>query len=213
MNNMPVVVPSDGRAIDSENLATPDNSHNCEAPNAADVAQIKPPESPKLPLAFTVITSSNPARLTKIIGLDSNGAMRKETSAMLSRGQAQRVLVADLNGLKGHLDRQGPPVTHGRVGQRQAGERRQVGIFGRNEDGTEVDFVTVDSAGNRGLVQACVGMAAPQTRERELSALARGMEALGLREGTVVTMDDKEEVTIAGGRIRVVPAWEWLLTG
>ena len=104
MNNMPVVVPSDGRAIDSENLATPDNSHNCEAPNAADVAQIKPPESPKLPLAFTVITSSNPARLTKIIGLDSNGAMRKETSAMLSRGQAQRVLVADLNGLKGHLD-------------------------------------------------------------------------------------------------------------
>lgn len=83
----------------------------------------------------------------------------------------------------------------------------------RNDDGTEVDFVTVDSAGNRGLVQACVGMATPQTRERELNALARGMEALGLREGTVVTMDDKEEVTIAGGRIRVVPAWEWLLTG
>jgi hypothetical protein len=104
MDNMPVVASSDGHAIDTENLATPDNSHNCEAPNAADVEQIKPPESPKLPLAFTVITSSNPARLTKIIGLDANGAMRKETSAMLSRGQAQRVVVADLNGLKGQLD-------------------------------------------------------------------------------------------------------------
>ena len=40
MNNMPVVVPSDGRAIDSENLATPDNSHNCEAPNAASMARV-----------------------------------------------------------------------------------------------------------------------------------------------------------------------------
>ncbi len=104
MDNMPVVASSDGHAIDTENLATPDNSHNCEAPNAADVEQIKPPESPKLPLAFTVITSSNPARLTKIIGLDANGAMRKETSAMLSRGQAQRVVVSDLNGLKGQLN-------------------------------------------------------------------------------------------------------------
>jgi hypothetical protein len=75
----------------TENLATPDNSRNCEEP-------------PKLPLAFTVITSTKPDRLTKIIGLDAKGGMRKETSAMLSRGQAQRVVVADLNGLKTHLE-------------------------------------------------------------------------------------------------------------
>jgi hypothetical protein len=85
------VIPATGvaasAAMDTENLATPDNSHNCEAPNAADVEQIKPPESPKLPLAFTVITGINPARLTKIIGLNANGGMRKETSAMLSRAR------------------------------------------------------------------------------------------------------------------------------
>ncbi|MBK6595407.1 MAG: hypothetical protein IPG23_23325 [Burkholderiales bacterium] len=75
----------------AENLTTPDNSRNCEEP-------------PKLPLAFTVITGLQPARLTKIIGLNAKGGMRKETSAMLSRGQAQRVVVADLNGLKSHLD-------------------------------------------------------------------------------------------------------------
>ncbi len=75
----------------TENLATPDNSRNCEEP-------------PKLPLAFTVITGIKPARLTKIIGLNAKGGMRKETSAMLSQGQAQRVEVADLNGLKSHLD-------------------------------------------------------------------------------------------------------------
>ena len=63
-----------------------------------------PAEPPKLPLAFTVLTGIQPARLTKIIGLNATGGMRKETSAMLSRGQAQRVVVSDLYGLKHHLD-------------------------------------------------------------------------------------------------------------
>ena len=54
----------------TENLATSDNSRNCE-------------ESPKLPLAFTVITSIRPTRLTKIIGLNAKGGMRKETAAVL----------------------------------------------------------------------------------------------------------------------------------
>lgn len=71
--------------------ASPDNSHNCEEP-------------PQLPLAFTVITGIQLARLTKIIGLNTKGGMRKETSAMPSRGQAQRIVVADLHGLKTHMD-------------------------------------------------------------------------------------------------------------
>ncbi|MEZ7847279.1 MAG: hypothetical protein QMB17_02560 [Polaromonas sp.] len=78
----------------TDNLATPDNSDNLA----------EQPEATKQPLAFTVITSSQPARLTKIIGLNAKGGMRKETSAMLRRGQAQRVVVADLHGLKSHLD-------------------------------------------------------------------------------------------------------------
>ena len=73
------------------NLATPDNSGNCAEPVP-------------LPLTFTVITSSQPARLTKIIGVNGDGSMRKETSAMLRRGQAQRVVVADLHGLQSHLE-------------------------------------------------------------------------------------------------------------
>lgn len=80
-----------GLPPDAQNLATPDNSRNCAEP-------------PKLPLAFTVITSIKPARLTKIIGINATGGMRKETSAMLSRGQAQRVVVADLHELKSQLD-------------------------------------------------------------------------------------------------------------
>ena len=85
-------------------LATPDNSHNCEELNEGEAEQSVPPPPPKLPLAFTVITGIQPARLTKIIGLNADGGMHKETSAMLSRGSAQRVVVTDLNGLKSHLD-------------------------------------------------------------------------------------------------------------
>ena len=86
----------------TKNLATPDNSHNCEPENAGDAGdaeQTTPAEPCRLPLAFTVITSIRPTRLTKIIGLNAKGGMRKETAAVLGQGQAQRVVVADLNGL------------------------------------------------------------------------------------------------------------------
>ena len=86
------------------NFATPDNSHNSGEPNANNPERTAATASSKLPLAFTVITGINPVRLTKIIGLNATGGMRKETSAMLSWGQAQRVVVADLNCLKSHLD-------------------------------------------------------------------------------------------------------------
>lgn len=95
---------TDPSHLATANLATPDNSHNCEAPNGGNAVPTKPTEPPNLPLAFTVITGIQPARLTKIIGLNATGGMRKETSAMLCRGQAQRVVVDDLNGLQSRLD-------------------------------------------------------------------------------------------------------------
>ena len=88
----------------TKNLATPDNSRNCAEPNEAHAEQTTPSEPPKQPMAFTVITGIKPTRLTKIIGLNAKGGMRKETSAMLSQGQSQRVVVADLHELKSHLD-------------------------------------------------------------------------------------------------------------
>jgi hypothetical protein len=97
-------VAQDPQTVDGENLATPDNSRNCEEQNGKETQPTTSPEPPRPLLAFTVITGIQPARLAKIIGLNAKGGMRKETSAMLSRGQAQLVVVADLNGLKSHLD-------------------------------------------------------------------------------------------------------------
>ena len=71
-------------------LATPDNFHNCEEQNEGRAAQSVPPMPPKLPLDFTVITGIRPASLTNIIGLNAQGGIQKETSAMLSPGQPEQ---------------------------------------------------------------------------------------------------------------------------
>lgn len=55
-------------------------------------------------LAFTVITGQKPNRLTKVIGLNRDGSMRKETAAHLSAGTAQRATVDGLAALRDELD-------------------------------------------------------------------------------------------------------------
>jgi len=56
------------------------------------------------PLVFTEITGTVPTRLTKIIGLNADGTLRKETAANLSQGHTQRVEVTGLAALRDHLD-------------------------------------------------------------------------------------------------------------
>lgn len=56
------------------------------------------------PLVFTEITGTVPTRLTKVIGLQSDGTMRKETAANLSQGSTQRIEVTGLEELRDHLD-------------------------------------------------------------------------------------------------------------
>lgn len=56
------------------------------------------------PLVFTEITGIVPTRLTKIIGLNPDGTLRKETAANLSHGTARRIEVNALLELRDHLD-------------------------------------------------------------------------------------------------------------
>jgi hypothetical protein len=56
------------------------------------------------PLVFTEITGTVPTRLTKIIGVNPDGTLRKETAAHLSQGTTKRVKVNGLNGLRNRLD-------------------------------------------------------------------------------------------------------------
>ena len=81
----------------------------------------------------------------------------------------------------------------------------------KTRSGREVDFVVQLPDRSRMLVQVCESLAQPQTRKREVAALADGMAELGLRSGTIVTRGDEEEIEVEGGKIAVVPAWRFLL--
>lgn len=81
----------------------------------------------------------------------------------------------------------------------------------RTGTGREVDFVVPRRGRPPLLVQVCESVAHPHTRKRELAALVRAMEELGVRSATLVTRNRRERIEAGGGRIDAVPIWRFLL--
>jgi len=81
----------------------------------------------------------------------------------------------------------------------------------KTSSGKEVDFVIDDPVrgGPPALVQVCVHMDEPSTRDREIGALMEAMTDLGAGSATIVTMTDDELVETDVGPIRIMPAREW----
>ena len=50
-----------------------------------------------------------------------------------------------------------------------------------------------------------------KTRKREIEGLMEAMNAYGLAEGYILTMEEKEEFEIDGKQVHVLPTWEWML--
>jgi hypothetical protein len=88
-------------------------------------------------------------------------------------------------------------------------------FYFKSKSGREVDFIALlpSSGKNRSrmLVQVCESMADPQTRKREIIALAEAMAELKLAEGTIVTRGEEEQIQVESGKIGVVPAWRFLM--
>ncbi|MFH0796621.1 MAG: ATP-binding protein [Candidatus Omnitrophota bacterium] len=51
-----------------------------------------------------------------------------------------------------------------------------------------------------------------QNRKREVSGLLRALKEFRLKEGTIITESSEEEISENGFKIKVIPAWKWLLT-
>jgi predicted AAA+ superfamily ATPase len=91
--------------------------------------------------------------------------------------------------------------------------RRRGEVLGyhQTKSGREVDFVATAHGADRQLVQSCASLADATTRERELAALAEAMVETEIAQGTIVTLADEGQVDIGAHRVRIVPAWRWLL--
>lgn len=77
--------------------------------------------------------------------------------------------------------------------------------------GKEVDFVVRNISGEFRLFQVCYDLCEPKTRKRELQALVKAAEELGIAGGTVLTWNEEGVETIGACRIRLIPVWKWLL--
>ncbi|MBI4701711.1 MAG: DUF4143 domain-containing protein [Deltaproteobacteria bacterium] len=82
----------------------------------------------------------------------------------------------------------------------------------RTASGYEVDFAVdpVARGGELRLLQVCATVHDPSTRARELRALGEAMAETGVREATIITVGEREELPTDAGTVRAVPAWEWI---
>ena len=75
----------------------------------------------------------------------------------------------------------------------------------------EVDFVIQHLNGQLTLFQACVDLSAPQTKERELSALLEAAHELHLTEAWIITTDTMDTIKMNQLIIHVIPYWQWAI--
>ncbi len=81
----------------------------------------------------------------------------------------------------------------------------------------ECDFLIKDKDSNKVLsaIQTSLYFGSPAAKERELLGLVEAMEAYGLDEGLILTMDDEEILGIESKawkkKIIIKPAWKWML--
>ncbi len=84
-------------------------------------------------------------------------------------------------------------------------------FYYKTKGGREVDFIAQREDRSRLLIQVCESMASPQTRKREITALAEAMSELKIKSAIIVTRSDDEQLEVESGIIDIVPAYRFLL--
>jgi predicted AAA+ superfamily ATPase len=84
-------------------------------------------------------------------------------------------------------------------------------FYYRTASGEEIDFL-VKSRKEVRLIQVCYDLHRLDVFTREKKALLSAMRELGLKQGTIITENDKRTQTEDGQTLEIVPAWEWMLT-
>ena len=95
-------------------------------------------------------------------------------------------------------------------------KRRGHGIF--YFSGTkECDFVVREASRTKQVIQVCLELHDPSTKEREISGLFEAMDTFSLAEGLIITEHEEgDEIVERSGKqyhIIVKPIWKWLRMG
>lgn len=79
------------------------------------------------------------------------------------------------------------------------------------KNGYEIDFLAGAEQGQPELLQVCWSLEQRSTAEREIRALKEGLEAGLAPSGKIITFNTSEPKGWEDKRIRIVPAYRWLL--
>lgn len=60
-------------------------------------------------------------------------------------------------------------------------------------------------------IQVCYEIRDEETKKRELKGLIECMRYYGLKEGAIITLNDEEDFSINGYKIKIIPAYKWFL--
>lgn len=87
--------------------------------------------------------------------------------------------------------------------------RRQEVFYHRGE--RECDFIVREKNKIRGVFQVTKEIIS-ENEDRELKGLLEAMDNYNLKEGFILTLDQREKRKIKGKIVNMLPVWEWLLT-
>lgn len=89
---------------------------------------------------------------------------------------------------------------------------KKINYYLTREKRQEIDFVVSDTKGKvEQLIQVCWSLADSKVSKRETEPLYKTMEYFGLKESLIITMNESNIIDAGNGKIKVVPAWQWLL--
>ncbi len=74
----------------------------------------------------------------------------------------------------------------------------------------ECDFIVMEGAKPKAAIQVCWELTV-RNETRELQGLLEAMKDFSIPEGFILTFDEEKELTVDGAKIRIIPAWKWLL--
>ena len=97
--------------------------------------------------------------------------------------------------------------------RRASAEGQDVYYYKKDSRAKEVDFALCKGNKVQQLYQVCLDITAEKTRNRELSSLVQASSETGCRELFLITDTERFTTGKDGRKIRVIPAYEWLLNG
>ncbi|MBW2636497.1 MAG: ATP-binding protein [Deltaproteobacteria bacterium] len=88
--------------------------------------------------------------------------------------------------------------------------RRGVNAY-YHKDKVECDFVVVEGREITDAIQVTVSLEDEAVRKREIRGLMDALSSYGLKEGKIITENERSELSVEDKKIRIVPMHEWLL--